>query len=86
MKVVLIALLVAVVLTSSVPIAFHLFGFAVLGTWMMVVSFPGSIAAGWLWNHNVGGAEVYFAWTLVNWAFYYFLIKGALLLKRKLSH
>jgi hypothetical protein len=86
MKLALIALLIAVVLTSSAPIAFHLFGFAALGTWMMVVSFPGSIAAAWLWDHNVGSAGVYCSWTLANWAFYYLLIKGALLLKRKLSH
>jgi|HubBroStandDraft_6_1064221.scaffolds.fasta_scaffold1254071_2 hypothetical protein len=85
MKLVLIALLIAVVLTSSAPIAFHLFGFAALGTWMMVVSFPGSIVAGWLWNHNVVSGAVYCAWTLVNWAFYYLLIQGALLLKRKIS-
>jgi hypothetical protein len=91
MKVALIALLIVIVLTGSMAAAGHLYGWhSTPGILLMLVNLPGFGVAAWcvslvgpILEHDF---VLYVISAPLNWVFYFYLIKGAVLLKRKLSN
>jgi hypothetical protein len=88
MKLRLTTLLIAIVLTGSMAAAVHVYGaHSTPGIRLMVANLPG-IAFG-LWATSLIREDpglypvLYVVCSLVNWAFYFYLVKAALLLKRR---
>jgi hypothetical protein len=80
----LTTLLIAVVLTSSMATAVHAYGaHSTPGLWLAIANFPG-IAPG-VWVSSLIGESpwLYLVCAAVNWAFYFYLVKVVLLMKRR---
>lgn len=67
--------------------AAHVYGWhSTPGIWLALLNLPGFLVAVWV-SYLIGENVVsYVVYGLVNWAFYFYLAKGAVLLKRKLSN
>jgi hypothetical protein len=87
MKLRLITLLIAVVLASLMAAAVHIYGaHSAPGIRLAVVNLPGLAVALWA-SYLVGENLVFYTvCALANWAFYFYLVKGAALLKRRISN
>ena len=80
----LITLLIAVVLTSLMAIAMHVYGaHSTPGIRLMIVNLPGFAVM--IWGGLLIGDNpvMYGVCALVNWAFYFYLAKAVLLLKSR---
>ncbi|MGD0758086.1 MAG: hypothetical protein ABR921_04205 [Candidatus Sulfotelmatobacter sp.] len=88
MKVHLIALLIVVALTGSMAAAAHAYGWhSTPGIRLMLANIPGIAVGLWVGMWMRENEYVFYVLSAAtNWVFYFYLIKGALLLKRKLSN
>ncbi|MFZ0954784.1 MAG: hypothetical protein WAN60_00455 [Candidatus Sulfotelmatobacter sp.] len=86
MKAHLIALLIAAALTGSLAAAAHAYGsHSTPGIRLMLANLPGIVVGLWVGQWIENDYVFYALSAVVNWVFYFYLIKGAMLLKRKLS-
>jgi len=86
MKIHVIALLIVLVLTGSLAAAAHAYGsHSTPGIRLMLANLPGIAVGLWVGQWIENDYVFYALSALANWVFYFYLIKGALLLKRKLS-
>jgi hypothetical protein len=90
MKVYLIALLIVVALAGSMAAAAHTYGWhSTPGIRLMLLNLPGTGVAIAIVSRveRIGANDLmlYLICMPVNWVFYFYLIKGAMLLKRKVS-
>ncbi len=83
-----IALLISVVLAGSITVASSMHGWHSTPVfWLAVPNLPGMALASWISPEKDGDPGVWFhpIWLLVNWACYFLLIKGVVVLKNRLS-
>jgi len=83
-----IALLIAVALTGPMAVAGSMDGWhSTPCFWLAVPNLPGLALSSWISTEKDGDPGVWFypIWLLVNWASYFLLIKGVILLKNKFS-
>ena len=91
MKLHLIALLIVLVLTTSMATAVYVYGaHSTPGIRFLMLNVPGVAVAVWVGSRIRSIGENNFVFyaiaAAVNWVFYFYLVSGAALLKRKLSN
>ena len=91
MKLHLIALLIVLVLTTSMATAVYVYGaHSTPGIRFLMLNVPGVAVAVWVGSRIRSIGENNFVFyaiaAAVNWGFYFYLVSGAALLKRKLSN
>jgi hypothetical protein len=86
MKLRWITLVPAAAMSGAMAIAANLNGWhSTEGLWATILNLPGSIVGGWTEALVGESFLLYVVIALVNWAFYFWTIKGVLFLKHKLS-